>query len=51
MLDEGERGRRISPSIAIHGIKETKRQLEALHASVTTVETYLKRKDKKDKTR
>ena len=51
MLDEGEHGRRISPSIAVHGIKDIKRKLEALYESVVIVETYLNRKDKKEKTR
>ena len=51
MLYEGERGRRIAPTIAITGIKETARKMESLHESVTTVQTHLKRKDKKDKKR
>ena len=46
-LDEGEHGRRISPSIAVDGIKDIKRKLEALYESVITVGTYLNRKDKK----
>ena len=50
-LDEGDRGRRISPSIAVDGIKGIKRKLEALYESVVIVETYLNRKDKKEKTR
>ena len=46
---EGEHGLRISPSIAT--IKDISTQLEALHESVILVQIYLKRKDKKDKTR
>ena len=51
MLYEGERGRRISPIIAMTAINETKRKMESLHESVILVQIYLKRKDKKDKTR
>ena len=50
-LDEGDRGRHISPSIAVDGIKDIKRKLEAMYESVIIVETYLNRKDKKEKTR
>ena len=50
-LDEGEHGSCISPSIAVDGIKDIKRYLEALYESVIIVETYLNRKDKKEKTR
>ena len=44
-LDEGEHGMRISPSIAVDGIKDIKRYLEALYESVIIVETYLNRKE------
>ena len=47
-LDEGEHDRRISPSIAV--ITDIETQLEALHQSILLVETYLKRKEAKEKT-
>ena len=50
-VDAGEHGRCISPSIAVDGIKDIKRKLEAMYESVIIVETYLNRKDKKEKTR
>ena len=50
-LDHGVHDNSVSPSIAVDGIKGIKRKLEALYESVIIVETYLNRKDKKDKTR
>ena len=43
-LDEGEHGRRISPSIAVDGIQRIKDRLEALYESVIIVETYLRKR-------
>ena len=45
---EGEHGTCTSPSIAV--IKDILTQLEALHESIRLVESYLKRKEAKDKT-
>ena len=45
-LDEGEHGSCISPSIAVDGIKDIKRYLEALYESVITVTTYLHKRSK-----
>ena len=50
-LDHGVHDNSASPSIAVDGIKGIKSKLEALYESVIIVETYLNRKDKKDKTR
>ena len=50
-LDEGVYDDGELPSLAVDGIKRIKSRLEALYESVIIVETYLNRKDKKDKTR
>ena len=50
-LDEGVYDNGELPSIAVDGIKGIKSKLEALYESVIIVETYMHRKDKKDKTR
>ena len=50
-LDEGVYDDGALPSLAVDGIQRIKDRLEALYESVIIVETYLNRKDKKDKTR
>ena len=50
-MDEGVYDDGELPSLAVDGIKRIKGRLEALYESVIIVETYMHRKDKKDKTR